>query len=506
MGVKFALGLHGCLLAFEQRTGKTWITGEVIHQRRLRNNIIVGLKTNLRSTWEKFLTEHLPLYTLFFDWPSYRDHQKAWFKEHGEYDFCILLIHYEALGKVVDKMVRWDQFDQVIYDEVHKNKARNSANSRYARRLRKVPYRLGLSGTPMDSTPNDMWAVMRFIDHKVLGLQWKDYQAFFTKPGGYMGYKDKFRKERHDVFLKRISPFVYRVTKSDAGIEPASVKYVAVEMGLNQRRMYDELEASMILEFDSGDLLTTLLKIVQNGKLQQITGGKVKDEDGELHRVGNAKERKLRELLERGYKLPLVIFCKYTHEVMMCRRIALEYYDRVETLTGKVKDKQYKRKADNLARTDLLKAFQAGEIDVLIAQQKTGGVGVDMYRARTAIVYSCNHSFIDFDQMVSRLDFMGQTEPAKFLVLYVPDTIDSDIRVAIKLKTSVTQATLDRLRRRKGSHHGERHQEESRERLPGRKSRSRSVLQVRRRGRREADGPARDLRAGRVPQARHRKG
>lgn len=480
------------------------MAGEIIHQRRLRNNIIVGLKTNLRSTWEKFLTEHLPLYTLFFDWPSYRDHQKAWLKKHGEYDFCILLIHYEALGKVVDKIKKFP-FDQAIYDEVHKNKARNSANSRYARRLRHIPFRIGLSGTPMDKQPNDMWAVLRFIDHRILGLQWKDFQAFFTKPGGYMGYKDIFRKERHEVYIRRIRPFVYRVTKQEAGIEPAIVKYVPVEMGPKQQRAYDELEDSMILELSDDELLVTLLKIVQNGKLQQITGGKVKDEDGNLHRVGNAKEKKLRELFERGYDLPLVIFCKYTHEVEMCRKVALEYYDRVETLTGKVKDKLYKRKASNLARTSLLKRFQAGEIDVLVAQQKTGGVGVDMYRARTAIVYSCNHSFIDFDQMISRLDFMGQTVPAKFLVLYVPNTIDSDIRQAIKLKTSVTQATLNRLRRKKGSHHGER-QEEGRKRFPGRQGRSRGILQVRRRRSGEGDWAQGNLRPGRVPQTRHRKG
>lgn len=422
------------------------MTGEIIHQSGLHNILLVGYLTNLRSTWEKFLKKHLPLYTLFFDWVEFRNHQKAFFKKNGRYDHCILLMHYEAVGKYVDKMVRWGKLDFVIYDEIQKNKGRNTANSRYARRLRSVPRRLGLSGTPMDASPNDLWAVMRFIDHRVLGLTWADYAGFFTKPSGYMGYKRKFNDRLHDVYVRRIRPFVYRVTKQEAGIEPAIVKYVPVEMGRYQQRKYDELEKDMMVDV-RGDLITTPLKIVQIGKLQQITGGHIIDEEEELHRIGDAKALVLKRLLYK-YDGPIVIFCKYSHEVELCRKIASRMFERVEVLTGKVKDKVYKRKANDLRRTKLLKAFQRGEIDVLVAQQKTGGVGVDMYRARLAIVYSCNHSFIDFDQMTSRLDYMGQTEQAKFLVLYVPGTIDADIRSAIKLKTSVTTATLNRLRRK----------------------------------------------------------
>jgi superfamily II DNA or RNA helicase len=446
------------------------MTGEIIHQRGLHNVLLVGLKTNLRSTWEKFLSAHLPLYTIFFDWIAYRDHQRAFHKKNGRYDHCILLINYEALGKKVTKskklVDRFNDFgfDMVIYDEVQKNKARNSANSRYARRLRNVPYRLGLSGTPMDATPNDLWAVMRFIDYRVLGLQWGEYSRFFTKPAGYMGYKRKFNVRLHDVYVARIKPFVYRVTKQEAGIEPAVVKYVPVEMGRYQQRKYDELEADMMVDV-RGEIITTPLKIVQIGKLQQITGGYLIDEEQELHRIGRAKQERLEQLLDK-YDGPLVIFCKYSHEVEECRKVASKYFHRVEVLTGKVKDKLYKRKPDSLRRTKLLEAFQRGEIDVLVAQQRTGGVGVDMYRARLAIVYSCNHSFIDFDQMTSRLDFMGQTEQAKFLVLYVPNTIDADIRSAIKLKTSVTTATLNRLRR-KGLHNGQGQKESPRKRFAG---------------------------------------
>lgn len=457
--------------------------------------LLIGLKTNLRSTWKKFLSKHLPRYRLFFDYASYNTFRKGDGKTPA-----ILLLNYEGVGKVIAKVKKLG-FGLCVIDEVQRLKSRSSASSRYARRLREIPYRVALSGTPMDDSPNNMWAIMRFVEPRAFGVQWKDYAGYFTKPHGYMGKERLFRDELHDQYIGRIKQFCYRVTKEEAGILRASVEYIKVPLTNKQRRLYNELEADMMLDVDD-TLITTPLKITQIGKLQQVTGGKVKDDDGNLHRVGRAKEKVLkRELWDIDG--PVVIFCKYTHEVEMCEKIARRMFDRVEVLTGKVKDKLYKRKPNDLARTNLLKRFQAGKIDCLIAQQRTGGVGVDMYRARIAIVYSCTHSFIDFDQMVSRLDFMDAKDRARFLVLYVPRSIDEDIRLAIQTKTKVTKHTLNRLRK---DYDYDQRSEEGREEFARRESRGRRLLQVRRRRSGRSNGPQRNLRPSRVPQTRRRQG
>lgn len=471
-GVLWALKLSGCFLAFDQRTGKTWVAGEIIHRRNELDVLLIGLKTNLRSTWVKFFKEHLPRYKLFLTWEEYKTFRKGDGKTQA-----ILMLNYEAVGNVIAKVKKLG-FGLCVIDEVQRLKSRSSASSRYARRLRDIPFRVALSGTPMDDSPNDMWAIMRFVEPRALSLQWKDYAGFFTKPHGYMGKKRLFKDNLHDLYIGRIKPFVYRVTKEEAGILRASVKYVKVEMTPKQRRMYDELEQDMMLDAN-GTLITTPLKITQIGKLQQITGGFIIDEEGEVHRVGDAKERMLKKYLW-DIDGPFVVFCKYSHEVEACYKIAARMFDRVEVLTGKVKDKRYKRKPDDLARTNLLARFQRGEVDGLIAQQRTGGVGVDMYKARKAFVYSNTHSFIDFDQMISRLDFMDAEDQAEFLVLYVPRSIDEDIRVAIRTKTKTTKHTLNRLRKQKELSHVQRQKNRPEQEFTRRQSRSRRVLQVRR--------------------------
>lgn len=109
-------------------------------------------------------------------------------------------------------------------------------------------------------------------------------------------------------------------------------------------------------------------------------------------------------------------------------------------LYGKVKD----IKTDP-RRTNILLNFQKGKYDWMVCQQKTGGVGVDLYRARRFFVYSMGHSYIDFDQMISRGDFIEQKERAKFFLLAVKSSIDTDIIDSVKRKKSITERFYDRL-------------------------------------------------------------
>lgn len=318
----------------------------------------------------------------------------------------------------------------------------------------------------MDLDPKDLWAIMRFVQVDVLGDKWGDFEEYFLqKPkidlSKKMGIlqrqrmmlayqiakrKAPMREDRLDEFADLIGPHVMRISKEDAGITPAQVHYVEFDLDPQEEKRYRKLEKNMLVKI-KGKTVKTPLKITQIGKLQQITGGYIKDEEGEVHWIGTTKRRKLRKLITEkidgafGCYEPFVVFCKYTHEVHMLHRILTRMgVGEGAKLWGKVKDlKRDKR------RTNMLLGFQRGDFNWMVCQQRTGGVGVDLYRARKAFVYSMGHSFIDFDQMLSRLDFIQQSQPADFYLLMVRKSIDTDIVVSVKRKKSITEAFYDRL-------------------------------------------------------------
>lgn len=402
----------------------------------------------------KFLEEKLPWYSVHLDLETYKKDTSS---------HRILLLNYEAVTPLVKKLrrLRWDR---IVYDEAQRLKNRASRSSRDAGLLAgSADRRLVLTGTPIDKNPRDMWAIMRFVNVEVFGNVWKDFENHFlekpnidlSKPMGaikrkqmqlaYQIAKQKapIRQDRMDEYAELIDPYVMRISKEDAGIEPAKVKIVKFNLDPVEQRKYDQLERTMVVKH-RGVTVKTPLKITQIGKLQQITGGHIKDEEGDVHILGTSKRRLLRRLIKKHAKgQPFVVFCKYVFEVHRVTRM-LERMDlgRGATLWGKVKDVK-----KDPRRTKMLLAFQRGEYDWMVCQQRTGGVGVDLYRARRFFVYSMGHSFIDYDQMLSRGDFLEQTEKAEFFILAARSTIDTDICYGVEVKKSITEAFYDRLTR-----------------------------------------------------------
>lgn len=458
-GTEAIVSIDGFAALFAQRTGKTWVTGAVLTVERNESLdvLLVGPLTNLESTWGKFLREKLPWYSVHRDLESYDAHRKKHPSKHR-----VLLLNPEQVTPIRDKLKRrkWDRF---IWDEAQRLKNRSSQSSRDAALIAKsARKRLALTGTPMDQDPKDLWAIMRFVDRDVLGDTWKTFEDYFlVKPDidlkkkmgiiqrrkmllAYQIAKRKapMREDRIDEYAELLSPNVMRISKSEAGIESANIHRVLFDLDPDEERKYRKLEKTMVVKH-KGTVIKTPLKITQIGKLQQLTGGHIKDEDGEVHVTGTSKRRVLRkaimENVEKGK--PFVVFCKYVFEVhRLYRMLERMNLGRGAKLWGKVKDiKRDKR------RTNMLLDFQAGKLDWMICQQRTGGVGVDLYRARKFFVYSMGHSFIDFDQMLSRGDFLEQNETADFFLILARKSIDTDIASAVNRKKSITEQFYDRL-------------------------------------------------------------
>lgn len=465
-GVEAIVSTNGFAAIFAQRTGKTWVTGAVleVEYEETHDVLLLGPLTNLKSTWEKFLAEKLPRYTVHRDFDSYLEHKKVWKKQWGDTpSWNILLLNPDRLNKKLENRLRRIKWDRFIWDEAQVLKNRTTAASRSAGLVGKsAKKRLALTGTPMDSDPKDLWAIMRFVAPEVLGTVWKDFDVeFLVQPKidlseakgviqrqklmlAYMIAKRKapIREDMLDTLAELISPHVMRISREDAGFKGAKVKIVQFDLDPQEQMKYTQLEKTMVVKHH-GKVIKTPLKITQIGKLQQITGGHIKDEDGEVHRIGTSKRRLLRKLIAKHIKPgdPFVIFCKFVWEVHALERMMIRAgYPNVAKLWGGVKD----IKSDP-RRTNMLLAFQRGEIDVMVCQQRTGGVGVDLYRARKFFGYSLGHSFITYDQMLSRGDFLEQKERAKFFMLAARKSIDIDILGSVDRKKSISDNFYRRL-------------------------------------------------------------
>src|SRR5690606_34933502 len=147
-------------------------------------------------------------------------------------------------------------------------KQRSTLTSRTAAKLADyASFKLILSGTPIDKQPTDLWGQFRFLEPSVFGTRWKDFTDHFLEPVGIdlskyrygtpqyarmlrawqiASGRRKFDNEKLDEFLDRIRPHALRVTKEVLDLPPLRVIEDPVVLVGEQRRVYREVERTMI--------------------------------------------------------------------------------------------------------------------------------------------------------------------------------------------------------------------------------------------------------------------
>jgi len=431
------MNTHTAALFAKQGAGKTWITLAVLEQLiddEFEALLVVPL-ANISTTWEDNLDRVDIEY--YRTWEEYKKAPKP----------KVLLVHYEAITprrgdrpghRRLKKMID-HPWSMVVYDESQRIKARGSSQSRAAGRFKTNGRRIILSGTPFDDLtddPQEIWAQMRFLNPDVLGTRWFDYESRYLRPSGYMGYKRVFRYGKLAEVLAKVAPYCYYLDATDVtDLPPISYHYVPVILRGKQKRMYQEMDQTMVTSIKGRDV-TADLAITQLVRLQQICGGFVKDDEEEIHKVGSAKIRRLLRLVDK-LDFPIVIFTKYRFEIAQIVASLSGGNYRISTIEGKTRK----------TRTQTIRDFQAGKIDILVANMKAGGVGIDLFRSSVAIFYSCTHSYIDYEQALKRVHRPGQEKAVRIYLLYAKNTVDKVIYETILSKRNVSEKVLRQFRK-----------------------------------------------------------
>lgn len=451
--VEFVVEVKTAALFFKQRLGKTWISLGVIERLDLDYSLLVVPLTNKETTWQATIAEKLPQFECFTDLESFDIARKDGRKR------LILVVHYEQMVSIIKKLCK-RPWSFVSIDEAHRLKDRTSRQSKAAARLSRCEYKLILTGTPLEQKPQDCWAQFRFLLPVLFGTRWADFEEKYIEPPsidldeinprtgkpkyprGSMRWKKalfavkierkkrKFKKDMLPEFVRLLKPYAWREELKS----PEPIMTIEwVRMYGYQRQLYDTFQKKSIATLPDGTTLKAELAAVKKVKLHQICGGIVLDDDRNEHEVGRAKLRKTLSVVKKNGG-PFVIFCHHTAEI---NSLLEELKGRIGVISGKHKKTRAQTQRD----------FQAGKLDGLICQVRSGSVGVDLFRAKYLIVHSTTYSLIDFDQLIARIRLPDQTEPTRIFLILVRDSVDEDKYSMIVEKDHEVGAILTKLKR-----------------------------------------------------------
>lgn len=344
----------------------------------------------------------------------------------------VVVINYDSAWR--PPFAAWaikQKWDLVVADEIHRCKAPGGKASRYLARLAKAArFRLGLSGTPMPHSPLDVYGYFRFIDSTIFGWSFNKFRQHYAVMGGYQNHQ-VVAYDNLDELNRKFYSVTFACGKDVLDLPPEMHITYTCQLGPEARKVYRSLERNLIAEVQSGEI-TAANALVKLLRLQQITGGNIRTDDGAEVQIDSAKTKLLRDVLEDiAPEEPVVVFCRFHKDLDAVIRVAAETNRVSLELSG---------------RTDDLKRWQAGEAPVLAVQIESGGVGVDLTRARYSIYFSLGFSLGSYEQSLARIHRPGQTRPVEYIHLLAEGTVDEKVMAALSRRADVVNTVLQQMK------------------------------------------------------------
>lgn len=341
--------------------------------------------------------------------------QKQWHEQSAD----IYLINYDQMQQFCAKYLKGKHaslpVDAVIWDEISKAKSPTSKRINTFRAHRsKFKYHIGLTGTPASNSYLALFAQYRLLDGgKRLGIVYNQFRREYFE-SDYHGYKWTLKHGAKELIQHKIADMTITLRSEDyLDIPDVVVEDVYAPLQKEALKLYKDFQKEYLLDIGEGEIEAVNAAVLA-GKLQQLTGGAVYDEDRNWHTIHNAKIEALRKLckkLRKKGETVLVIY-HYKHEL---ERI-LKALPNAELFTE-----------------ERLGAWNKKHIPIWVANAASIGHGLNLQDGGNNMVwFTLTYSRELYDQTNARLARTGQQYVTTIYRLLCRNTIDDAIAETLR--------------------------------------------------------------------------
>ena len=356
---------------------------------------------------------------------------------------------YSKLGARVDgKLKPWPRpqfdhrWDTIILDEAHNIKNRKALQTQATLRLlRHDPTRvIMLTGTPVPNWAYELYVLLQVLHpgdrrftaywrwiynwFEVWKPPWGGVKILGLQPG--LTWDDFYTGNGLDTkMLRRLRDDVL------SDLPPLTEQTISVDMVPAQRKVYNQLKRDYLAWIEeTGKEISVWSDGGRSAKLYKLTPG-LEAEDPRAH--GSGKLDFVRQYVVGLGSSPLVLFCHYRNTAEALVRIGEEAGKRTALIYGGVPQK---------TRGEIIRRFQAGEIDMLVGTLDTLAEGVTLTRSSICIFIERSWRPSRNEQAMRRLHRIGQKSPVTVIYLETKNSLDQRLMAILKAKTDEQMGVL----------------------------------------------------------------
>ncbi|MDQ2588008.1 DEAD/DEAH box helicase [Saccharothrix yanglingensis] len=428
-----SLGLGGCL-ADDMGLGKT-VTLIALHLHRAGRPggggpTLVVCPTSLLGNWQREVERFAP------GVPVRRYHGPGRDLVRDADHTGFVLTTYTTMRLDADALAG-HEWDLVVADEAQhvKNPASDTAKA-----LRRIPARarVALTGTPVENSLSELWAVLDWTTPGLLGTLPR-FRARWAKPVEVDRDADTAAR-----LGRLVAPFLLRRRKTDPGIAPELPAKTEtdhpVALTREQAALYEAVVRELMAEIaDSSGIarrgrvvrLLTALKQVCNHPAQYLKEGSpvLAGRSGKLELL----DELLDTILAEGGSV--LVFTQYVAMARLLERHLAARGTTTALLHGGT---------PVAAREDVVRRFQDGGVPVFLLSLKAAGTGLNLTRADHVVHYDRWWNPAVEDQATDRAHRIGQTRPVQVHRLVAEGTVEDRIAAMLRAKRDLADSVLTR--------------------------------------------------------------
>jgi superfamily II DNA or RNA helicase len=322
----------------------------------------------------------------------------------------------------------------LILDEAQFAKNPATQTNQLARRLR-TPYKLAITGTPMENSLTELWAVLAIATPGLFPSAGR-FRDDYIKP--ITGDDPVLRVDRLDRLRKRLRPVLLRRTKEEVAPElpPRTEQVLRLDLEPKHRRVYDTFlhrERQRVLglldNFEQNRFavlrsLTVLRRMALDASLVDPAYA------GTPSSKLNVLVEHLDEVIGSGHRA--LVFSQFTSYLQLIAQRAEADGVAYSYLDGTTRH-----------RSRVIDGFKQGTQPLFLISLKAGGFGLNLTEADYVFLMDPWWNPATENQAIDRAHRIGQDKPVLVTRLVAADTIEDKVMALKEKKAALFDAVLD---------------------------------------------------------------
>ncbi|CAO5674583.1 MAG: RNA polymerase-associated protein RapA [Holosporales bacterium] len=430
------VGLGACL-ADDMGLGKTIQTiSYMLHLRQTQTDkklpFLLICPTSLLSNWQRELSIFAPSLTVHI-------HHGVDRQKDEKFEADVVITSYSLVDRDLE-MLKSQVWDAIILDEAQNIKNANTKQTLAVKSL-KARHRILLTGTPIENRPSDIWSLMDFCNHGLLGAKnW--FNSHFSKALSYSNKQDQLEaSQKMAQQLKMIvGPFMLRRLKTDTSIIvdlPEKIKHrIVCPLSVEQTSLYKACVDQMMKDLEESDgfarrglILKTLVRLKQ-----------ICNHPGQLTKTGKGDSGKLdvlhdllEDILDADEKVLIFTQFKEMGDLLV-EDLKKKTGQKIMFLNGSTPAKE---------RGTMVRYFQESpECKIFILSLKAGGTGLNLTAANHVVHYDRWWNPAVEEQATSRAHRIGQEKIVSVHTFVCEGTIEDRIDMMIEKKIALADSVV----------------------------------------------------------------